>query len=327
MKNRIIIFGFILLILLTSVIYFYLSALPPDNQNPVTDVKAGHQNNVSQGRLSWCGINWRVVSQVENNTWVDDQGRLHMRLQKIGDKWYCTTLESPYKVKYGKFIWNISSPSLNLERNTSIGMFTYADDNHEIDIEINQWPGRNEHLWFTNQPGSIEDYPTNTYYSVYSDSPYLNSTNITYIIDWEPTYINYSVISCEGLMISNWNYTNESGIPHMESTICQYFGILANITPQSEQNKEIVFNSFQYIDNKQLLNYKSVEDTDPEKETKLYKEIITKFKGLNEQIEKFQSKINYRRRIQIGEENVLNGTLEQIYKKFFPKILFFSCNF
>jgi hypothetical protein len=279
MKKLVIIFGFILLnlfvlILITSVNYFYLSILPPDAQNPVIDVKAGHQNNarhqnnvdqnnvdqnnarhqnnakyqnnVSQGRLLWSGIHWRVISQVENSTWVDDQGRLHMRLQKIGDTWYCTTLESPYTVKYGKFIWNISSPSLNLERNTSIGMFTYGDDSHEIDIEINQWPGRDEHLWFTNQPGSIDDYPSNIYYNIYSDSPYLDETNITYIIDWEPTYINYSAINSEGSIISDWNYTNESGVPHIESTICQYFGTVANFTPRSEQTKEVVFNSFQY---------------------------------------------------------------------------------
>lgn len=247
MKN-LLIFGFILLKLLIVVIYSPLGLVPLDNQNSITGIEVGYQQNVSQGRLLWSGINWRVISEVGNSTWVDDQGRLHMRLQKIGDTWYCTTLESPYKVKYGKFMWNISSPSLNLERNTSIGMFTYADDSHEIDIEINQWPGYDEHLWFTNQPGSIDGYPSNTYCSIYSDSPYLDATNITYIIDWEPTYINYSVTNSDGLVISNWNYTNESEIPHVESTICQYFGTVANFTPQNEQTKEIVFNSFQYTE-------------------------------------------------------------------------------
>lgn len=285
MKKLIIIFGFILLnlvvlIISTPINYFNFTLLLPEVQDPVTDVKAGYQNNVSHGRLLWSGINWRVISQVENSTWVDDQGRLHMRLQKVGDTWHCTTLESPYTVKYGKFIWCISSPSLNLERNTSIGMFTYANNNNEIDIEINQWPGRDEHLWFTNQPGSVEDYPSNIYYDVYSDSPYLNATNITYIIDWEPTFINYSVSTSDGLIISSWNYTNESEIPHTESTICQYFGTVANFTPQSEQTKEIVFNSFQYVSRKQPSNYESVDDSDPEKEKKLYKEIIEKFKVL-----------------------------------------------
>ncbi len=326
MKNLIIIFGFILLTLVIAVIYFHLSFVSLDNQNPSTDVEVEYQHNVSHGRLLWSGMNWRVMSQVENSTWVDDQGRLHMRLQKIGDTWYCTTLESPYTVKYGKFIWNISSPSLNLERNTSIGMFTYADNYHEIDIEINQWPGRDEHLWFTNQPGSIEGNPTNIYYSVYSDSLYLNATNITYIIDWEPTYINYSVTNCDGLIISNWNYTNESGVPHIESTICQYFGTVANFTPQSEQTKEIIFNSFQYIDSKELSNNISVDDTGPDNEPKPYKEIIAKFKEP-------LSKLSFRsvRSITEGYSNwqrqLLYGTFEQIYKKFFPTVLFFSCTF
>ena len=285
MKKLVVVFGFILLNLVMLIIVilvnnFSFTWLLPEAQDPVTDVKTGHPSNVSHGRLLWSGINWRVISQLENNTWVDDQGRLHMRLQKVGDTWCCTTLESPYTVKYGKFIWNISSPSLNLERNTSIGMFTYANDCDEIDIEINQWPGHDEHLWFTNQPGSVEDYPSNIYYDVYSDSPYLNETNITYIIEWEPTYINFSVVSSDGSIISNWNYTNESEIPHVESTICQYFGTVANFTPQNEQPKEIVFNSFQYISSKQSSNYESADDLNPENETKFYKGVIDKLNEL-----------------------------------------------
>ena len=94
------------------------------------------------------------------------------------------------------------------------------------------------------------------------------------------TYINFSVVSSDGSIISNWNYTNESEIPHVESTICQYFGTVANFTPQNEQPKEIVFNSFQYISSKQSSNYESADDLNPENETKFYKGVIDKLNEL-----------------------------------------------
>ncbi len=245
MKNLIITFSLILLICCSSMVLI-------DNLN--SEEKAGYQTNVTQGRLLWSGINWRVYTQMENNTWVDDQGRMHMKLQKIGDSWYRTELDSPTKYLYGKFIWNVNSTSLQFERNTSIGLFTYTDDSHEIDIEINQWPGYEPRLWFTNQPGSLSNNPDNIHYSVYNDSPYLGATNVTYTFDWEPTYINYSAINSDGSLISNWNYTNASAVPHVAATLIEDIGTVMRYTPVSGQPKEIVFNSFQYIDSDLITN-------------------------------------------------------------------------
>src|SRR5690606_42094034 len=84
---------------------------------------------------------------------------------------------------------------------------------------------------------SFTDTSTTEFYTL-SLHGALPISNITYIIEWEPTYINFSVISSDGSIISNWNYTNESEIPHVESTICQYFGTVANFTPQNEQPKD-----------------------------------------------------------------------------------------
>ncbi len=238
MKNLILIFSLILLIFSSNIV------LAEDTNS---NLNAGHQSNVTKGRLLWSGINWRVYTQMENSTWVDDQGLLHMRLQKIGDRWYGTELNSPTTYLYGKFIWNVSSTSLQFERNTSIGMFTYTDDDHEIDIEINQWPGLDPHLWFVNQPGTLGKRPDNVHYSVYSNSSYLGATNITYMFDWEPTYINYSAISSDGTIISNWNLTNASSVPHVDATIIEVITTVRGKAPLSGQSKEIVFNSFQYI--------------------------------------------------------------------------------
>jgi len=197
--------------------------------------------------LDWSGINWYVDDASESNTWVDSSGNLHMELRKIGDKWYGATLESPYTVEYGKFTWVASSPSLNLERNTAIGLFVYHDDYHEIDIEINQWPDCDEHLYFANQPGSVEDYPDNIDYGVLSDNPHLNDKNIEYSIDWEPTSILFSAIASDGTIIRRWNYTNADAIPDVNSSIVMCILPLAGTYyPASGNTAEIVLSSFTY---------------------------------------------------------------------------------
>ncbi len=245
MKNLRFIFSLMLLICCSNI------ALA-DNMD--SDVKAGYQTNVTQGRLLWSGINWQVYTQMENSTWVDDQGRLHMKLQKVGDRWYGTELDSPTTYLYGKFIWNVSSTSLQFERNTSIGFFTYTDDSHEIDFEIHQWPGLDPRLWFTNQPGSLDNHPNNVHYSVYSDSPYLDATNVTYTFDWEPTYINYSVLNSDGSIISSWNYTNAREVPHVAANVIENIGTVMGCAPVSGQPQEIIFNEFQYLGNDSIIN-------------------------------------------------------------------------
>lgn len=198
--------------------------------------------------LQWSDYSWQLDDTQVNNVWVDNQGNLHMKLQKIDNKWRGSTIESDFTVKYGKLTWVASSPSLNLERNTTIGLFTYYDDLHEIDIEINQWPEYDQHLWFTNQPGDIDDNPQNINCSIFSNDPHLNEKNITYTIDWKPTYILFSAVASDGTVLSQWNYTNAGAIPQVNSSICMDITCLGDTgCPASGNPSEIVFESFSYI--------------------------------------------------------------------------------
>lgn len=229
---------------ITKFAYFYLLFIFSVLLTPSIAAADTHPVN---NHLSWSGINWYVNDASESNTWVDSSGNLHMQLQKIGDKWYGATLESPYTVKYGKFTWVASSPSLNLERGTSIGLMTYADDYHEIDIEINQWPGCDEHLYLVNQPGSVEDHPDNVNYGILSDNPHLNDKNIEYSIDWKPTSILISAIANDGTIISIWDYTNADAIPHVNSSVVMDILPLARTYyPASGNTAEIVLSNFTY---------------------------------------------------------------------------------
>ena len=233
--------SFILILFLLSP--FPASAGMDEGKEMVKDaLKETPVNN----NLHWSGITWDVPA-THSNTWVDDQNNLHMKLEKINDRWCGAILESRNTVKYGKFTWVISSSSLNLERNTTIGLFIYHDDRNELDIEINQWPGTDQHLYFVNQPGSIEDHPENISYGVFSSNPHLNDKNIVYSIEWTPDYVYYSATAEDGTIILDWTYSNPEGIPAINSTICMDILPLAGrYYPASGNAAEIVLSSFTY---------------------------------------------------------------------------------
>jgi PKD repeat protein len=124
-------------------------------------------------------------------------------------------------------------------------LFTYHDDNNELDIEINQLPDEDYHLYYTKQPGDVEIHTENISYGVLSNNQHLNDTNITYTIEWTPNYVYYSAVDPEGNMIKEWNYTN-TGIPEVNSSICMNLGHLPNDEPASGDSFELVLHNFTY---------------------------------------------------------------------------------
>lgn len=217
-----------------------------DSDKNDTETKNPTHTYPVNSNLNWCGITWYVPA-ASSNTWVDDQNNLHMRLEKINDRWCGAVLESRNTVKYGKLTWVSNTPALNLERNTTFGLCTYYDDRNELDIEINQWPGYDEHVWFSKQPASVDNHPENISYGVFSSNPYLNDKNIVYSIEWTPNYVYYSVTAGDGTIIQDWTYSDPEGIPAINSTICMCLLPLAgSYYPASGNAAEVVLSSFTY---------------------------------------------------------------------------------
>ena len=131
----------------------------------------------SAGTVEWSGINWNSRDNPYTDpscSWIDNSGNLHLKLEKINGVYKGALFESVDSFEYGTFIWTVKSPSLNLERGSTLGFFTYNDDGiyplNEIDIEINQWPGYNERVWFVLQPGALSSiHEDKVYYSVARD--------------------------------------------------------------------------------------------------------------------------------------------------------------
>jgi hypothetical protein len=79
-------------------------------------------------------------SDSPRNVWVDQQGRLHLKITHANARWYCAAVISEQTTGYGRYTFEVASPMNRIGPSVVMGLFTYSDNpafNHrEIDIEF-----------------------------------------------------------------------------------------------------------------------------------------------------------------------------------------------
>jgi hypothetical protein len=79
-------------------------------------------------------------SDSPDSVWVDDEGRLHLKIRYEDGIWKCAELKSLDTIKYGTYTWEISNRVDNLDPNAVFGLFLYSDEHeNEYDIEFSKW--------------------------------------------------------------------------------------------------------------------------------------------------------------------------------------------
>lgn len=140
---------------------------------PADDVPQGDPLPEDHGHrggrtLNWSGYDWIVKPPSEvplppgRNFWsdskevvnVDKQGRLHLAIRFYNGRWYCPQMNTVESLGYGTYTFRITGDVANQDRNIVLGLFTYLDDDHELDIEITSGGiGRDVvHAMYTVQP-------------------------------------------------------------------------------------------------------------------------------------------------------------------------------
>ncbi|MDA1014628.1 MAG: glycoside hydrolase family 16 protein [Planctomycetota bacterium] len=116
----------------------------------------GGGNNDGPRSISFAGYNWTVkssnntvgpgpnyFSNSENNVWVDELGRLHMKITRQGKKWYAAEVICQESFGHGAYDFYLDSRVDDLDPNVVLGLFTWHDDpafaHREIDIEFARW--------------------------------------------------------------------------------------------------------------------------------------------------------------------------------------------
>lgn len=123
--------------------------------------------------LQFAGRTWHVRDEpvgapgpnrwAAENAWVDDAGRLHLRITQGADgTWRCAEVRLDGALGLGSYEFKVVGAIDRLDRNVVFGLFQYPDPatgpdfTHEIDIEFARW-GRADGL-----PGYWTVYPATT---------------------------------------------------------------------------------------------------------------------------------------------------------------------
>lgn len=187
------------------------------------------------------------------NVWVDEEGKLHLKITYRDGEWRCAEVVSYSSFGYGTYRFYVDSPVDDLDANVVLGLFTWSDDPayayREIDVEIARW-------------GNASD-PTNAQFVV---QPWNNAGNLirftipdgasptTYSFDWEPDQISYE--SHDGALqlpittppaMSQWNYTgNDIPVPGDEQVRLNLW-LVNGLPPTDGMEVEVVISRFAFI--------------------------------------------------------------------------------
>lgn len=95
--------------------------------------------NPNERQIQFAGETWRVkaspapvgpgpnyFSDSAENAWVDNLGRLHLRITKRGGRWYCAEIISKRPTGYGQYSFQLETPP-ELDRNITFGGFSWTD--------------------------------------------------------------------------------------------------------------------------------------------------------------------------------------------------------
>lgn len=178
----------------------------PDEQTVQTDriiEFSGYEWIVRTSDDNKVGPGPNYFSDSEDNVWVDEDGRLHLKIVQRGGIWYCSGIILKQSLGYGKYVFYLSSDVRKLDQHVVGGLFTYLNDEEEIDIEFSRWSDPdNQDSQFAVQPanrsGNKERYDLNllTEHSIHS-------------FDWQPDGIVFSSRQGHGLTIDDENRIHE----------------------------------------------------------------------------------------------------------------------
>jgi hypothetical protein len=171
--------------------------------------------------LEFAGLTWQVhrgfggpgpnrFDDGTDSVWVDGAGRLHMKIRKVGDAWFSSEVYTPDSLGYGTYRFQIASDAELYDPQVVVGLFTYLDDQHEIDIELTrqgdpQAPEGN----YTVQPYFIPGNMAKFQLGLHDAS--------THAFEWRPDSIYFQSLDGRRInprvpedLISDWTYTGHS---------------------------------------------------------------------------------------------------------------------
>jgi hypothetical protein len=215
--------------------------------------------------ISFSGFDWRVKNSADallgpgpnyfsdstRNVWVDDTGRLHLRIEKRGGRWYSAEVVSSASFGYGTYRWYLDSRVDNLDPNVVLGLFTWNDDpayNHrELDIEFARWGN----AAYANGQYTVQPYTTAGNQYTFNEPAGVAQT--THSLIWGPGSASFASVrghipttTDPSLRIAARTFTQGVPVAGGENARINFWLFEGN-TPTDRKDVEIVVTRFERI--------------------------------------------------------------------------------
>mgnify|MGYP000341885782 CR=1 FL=1 len=195
--------------------------MEPKVEKPRIITFSGYQWVVKDSGNAKTGPGQNYFSDSEENVWVDEQGRLHLRITKGDDgKWYCAEVYTTEPLGYGEYVFYVTGRIDQMDKNVVLGLFNYLDDEHEIDIEIcNGWMLYGGNVLFAVKPDILfgPDRSVDRFNMNLDNSPESGKGKSTHKFVWNRNSIFFKSIYGHhytqpenSYIIHNWCYTGEN---------------------------------------------------------------------------------------------------------------------
>jgi hypothetical protein len=226
---------------------------PPPSSGPRVVHFAGHDWTVKDSGKRQVGPGPNVFSDDDGHVWVDEFGRLHLRIAKSGRRWAAAEVVSTESFGHGTYRFHLDTPVHALPPSVVLGLFTWDDvdpafHHGEVDIEFSRW-------------GNASN-PVNAQYVV---QPYDVAGNLlsflqppdaptTHAFEWRPAFVAFrSLIGFASEptdpsdVIAEWTYTGGDVPPADGENARINLWMFRGEPPADGQPVEVIVSDFSFV--------------------------------------------------------------------------------
>lgn len=196
-----------------SLFFMLTSFLSADENN--TNVAATAQRFIEFAGFTWfvksggpIGPGPNYWSDSPEDVFVDAQGRLHLKILQKDNVWTCSEIYSTRFTTFGEHRFLVDGYIDRMDKNMVLGLFAYAADDAEIDIEYAKWGNAAQ----TNV-GSYTIQPYTTPGNSFSFVSPLNTSSSTHFFNWQSDVISFASLQGHHVadapssdVIQQWQY-------------------------------------------------------------------------------------------------------------------------
>lgn len=203
-----------------------------------------------QRQINFSGYRWLVKNGYYGpgpNYWNDSKkavyqdikNNLHLLVRKRNQQWQSSEIYLPASLGYGKYTFTVQNRVDKIDRSLVLGLFLYADDTREIDIELTRWEDKN---------GENFQYVVQPFYLANNIKRYhlkLKNTSSNYRINWQPEYIIFTVKQ-NNKTIYRWKYTGDNNFIPGPERVHINFWQNQGAAPYRQRKQEVVIENFTF---------------------------------------------------------------------------------